>query len=345
MPRKYVDRIKPPTISEVIEQVWDKRMLTPMLRDEDYKPIGEYGHKTQVNMLAELREAERQSEGRQFPLEGLHRVCRKRKLMYASVYLELPAWIKTWDWVEKPRAVYDNYGRLMFMTKGKKKYDVVMAAEFSPLVRFEPVFPMHPDPMKATQEEKEERMAAFLNMYAASGLPTPSAQAVGVNYMQLLIWLNESEVWQARFIVAKESAKQLLQDVARMRAIQGDSALLTFFVKHDNPEQYGRGVRKNEDGGLPEGVSTESVADALGVIQGAKGALPTGGTLPAGGSPGGSDPMPGAPTLLPGGTLVDQKTDEMYGYVVEPDEDEPPVSAPSFAPRDFGSKTIDIEAR
>jgi hypothetical protein len=231
--------------------------------------------------------------------------------------------VKVWHWEERPRQVKDRYGRILYMTKGKRRYETVAATEFSPLVRFDPVFPFHPNPLEATTEEKEERMAAFLNIYAATGLPTPSAQAVGVNYMQMLLWINESEVWQARFVVANESAKKLLEDVGRMRAIQGDSALLTFFVKHDNPDTYGRGVTKGEGtAALPEGVSSESVADALSIIAGAKRALP--------------ETVEPTDHSLAESTLVDQT------YEVEPDEDEVQPASP-FAPREFASRVIDVE--
>lgn len=221
-----------------------------------------------------LRHYTKMDRERRLPLRRLHEFCRRLRLVAADIHVEPPAWIRRRIVLKQGKRVYDRYGRLMYMEKDRTKTTRIPASEFSPLVRFDPVFPMHPDPLSATPEERDERMAAFLNMYAASGLPTPSAEAVGVSYMQLLIWLNEDELWQARFKVAREAAKMVMEDVGRMRAMQGDSSLMTFFLKHDNPEMYGRTARKQDDGALPEGVSSGAVADALSVINTARKELP-----------------------------------------------------------------------
>jgi hypothetical protein len=202
----------------------------------------------------------------QYPYDRLHLEARRAGLAFCGAYSDPPRWVDVWEYSKEPRTVRDKYGRVLFMDPGIKQKKRIRPEDFAPVTQFEPLYPMHPNPATATQEEKDLRLSAFMNAYAATGLITPSAAYVGVNYYQLLMWVNESAEWQARMVIADEAAKLIMVDIGRQRAMQGDSAMMRFFIERDNPDKYGRGQNKGRHS-LPDGVTEESVVGALAMIQ------------------------------------------------------------------------------
>lgn len=262
----------PPRPHELYVKLLHERVQEPVLELDELEQTRGPDARGFWKVSAALKRVAERSKDDRVPLRRLHAACRELRLEHCSFHVEPPKYVMTWVWDVPPRYKLDKYGRILHMTKGTKKRERIRADEFAPMPEFEPIFPLHPNPEEATEEEKDQRRSAFLNAYAASGIPTASAQAVGVAYHYLLLWLNETPIWQSRFRLAQDSAKQIMEDIGRTRAIRGDSALMTFFIKHDNPERYGVGVKKRTDGSvLPEGVTAESVADALRVISAASG--------------------------------------------------------------------------
>lgn len=237
----------------------------PMTK-ENIRTFGEMTQYSQKYVMAQMEREASKMDKRQWPYEGLHRVMRRAGMVHCEIGIDPPNWLDAFDWIEKPRKVKDKYGRILFMTRGLKERKRIRPEDFAPLPDFEPLYEMHPNPAMATEDEKEKRIAAFLNAYSMTGLRTPSARYVGVNYYQLILWINEREEWQSQLLIAQEAAKLLMVDIGKQRAMAGDSSMLKFFIERDNPDTYGRGKTK-QDSELPEGVTQDSVASALSIIQ------------------------------------------------------------------------------
>ena len=202
----------------------------------------------------------------QYPIDHMNRVAKQFKLVYFAIYLDPPRHMIVGG--SYRRKVFDEFGRLMYM--GPRPVNKkILAQDFAPLVQFQEMFTQHPDPVNATDEEKRDRILTYLDMYANSGMITPSARAVGVSYMQLIVWINEKVEFQQMAKLAHEGAKQIMVDIGRQRAMAGDSSLTRFFIESDNPDFKGK---KKGPGLLPEGVTTDSISAALNQVRAAEAA-------------------------------------------------------------------------
>ena len=272
-------------IPEAILADRNKRLMQEVIHPERVKSDAPPGDK-----FRHLRIAHEKSRDMRYPLERVNRVARLYGYACCDFYLDPPRYLDVFVKDDDGRVVEDRFGRIIHMDKPSRVKKRVTPEDFGILVRFETVFPPHPNPFAATEKEKEDRLAYFLNMYASSGLATPSAEAVGVPYYLLIVWLNEGgEVWSKRFEVARASARLVIEDTGRQKALMGDPSMIAFFMKHDNPELYLAAKKKKDsaDGALPDGVDADSVVEALKIIEEAgRGMppLPPSGALPVSGA-------------------------------------------------------------
>lgn len=248
--------------------MYELARVEPPVGVDQLRLFGDRSERGQIVLTRRLQEAEERGKRQQWPYQGVHRVARWGDLEFCDVHFDPPNYVEVFDYIKRPRVVRDRYGRVLFMDRGIKERKRIRPEDFTPVVRFEPLYPPHPDPANASEEEKALRVSAYLNAYAQTGIITASAQYVGVSYFWILIWVNESPERVAQLQVAKEAAKLVMVDVGRQRAMQGDSAMMRFFIERDNPEQFGKGKRDS----LPDGVTQESVVSALAMIQAAQAA-------------------------------------------------------------------------
>lgn len=256
-------RLTPFTYADLTNRHGNSRLR--VMQPEHVRLLGDREEASKVYLERELRLAWEGRHTRQYPYDRIHRVMRQAGLVHCSVYLDPPKWVKVWEWVNPPRVVKDRWGRVLHMDKGTKEFKKIRPEDFSPVVTFEPLYPMHPDPANITEEDKERRIAAYLNAYAATGLITASARYVGVNYFHIIMWVNESEERQAQLLVAEAAAKLIMVDIGRQRAMSGDAGMLRFFIERDNPDKFGRGGKKANN--LPDGVTEDAVVSALDMIR------------------------------------------------------------------------------
>lgn len=107
-----------------------------------------------------------------------------------------------------------------------------------------------------TDEEKTGRVLAFLELYVQTGLRGASAKAVGVAYGVLLLWVSENPDLKLALTMAEEEIKAQYEDVAHLKAMSGDSAMVRFQIDRNS------GRRVQTKGGKTAIVGGDTITKA-----------------------------------------------------------------------------------
>jgi hypothetical protein len=173
------------------------------------------------------------------PLKNVHKVCRRYRLHYCHYYLDMPLRLTFPGYT----AVVRGKGGIVVHKEKVKSYQQQL-----PLPVLPQAYPPKPPGHVFSEGEKRERALKFLSLYASEGYIHPAAKAVGVDYITLLSWINSDEFLQDVATLANQSVQQLMEDVARYRAIHGSDSLMKFFLEHENVKFMSESTRKTRAG-------------------------------------------------------------------------------------------------
>lgn len=114
---------------------------------------------------------------------------------------------------------------------------------------------------------------SFLRVFRASGNASAAARAAKVSRKTVYEWRDEDADFRADFEHAREQAVEMLELIARQRALGGSDRLLEFLLKAHKPEVYGDRLRIMRDidkeaealreRALAEGLSPEDAQRAV----------------------------------------------------------------------------------
>jgi hypothetical protein len=78
----------------------------------------------------------------------------------------------------------------------------------------------------------------FFKVLGETGIVTHAAKAAKVSRETVYLYRNNSAEFARRWAEAMELGNEMLEDVARQRALKGSDRLLQFMLTHNKPERY-----------------------------------------------------------------------------------------------------------
>jgi|GEM_PF-3410146 len=86
--------------------------------------------------------------------------------------------------------------------------------------------------------EERRWWATFFQTLGETGIVTHAAKAARVTRQTVYLYKRNSSEFARRWAEAMELGNEMLEDVARQRALKGSDRLLQFMLTHNKPERY-----------------------------------------------------------------------------------------------------------
>lgn len=115
----------------------------------------------------------------------------------------------------------------------------------------------------ARHGRRHPKKAAMLAALAKTGNISASARAAGIDRATHYKWLDSDSEYADAVLVAMDDAVDVLEAVARQRAIHGSDVLLIFLLKGHRPEKYRDRYEVRHDGRLKVEQEHDHVLELL----------------------------------------------------------------------------------
>jgi hypothetical protein len=86
--------------------------------------------------------------------------------------------------------------------------------------------------------EERDWWVRFFKVLGDTGIVTHAAKAARVTRQTVYLYKRNSPEFARRWAEAMELGNEMLEDVARQRALKGSDRLLQFMLTHNKPERY-----------------------------------------------------------------------------------------------------------